>query len=109
VKRAIKIIILFALITFATMWQTMSAGGPSQSCCTIAVPGLSVFAQETVTSAQVTLPETNGPAESSTVLYQVMAVILVIWLGLGLFLFQIDRRVARLEKSMSDQQGSCPR
>jgi len=45
-------------------------------------------------------------AESSTVLYQVMAVVLVIWLGLGLFLFLIDRRITRLEQSMPDKQGN---
>jgi len=106
VKRAIKIITLCALITFTIFWQTMSPGRPSRSCCTIAVPGLSVFAQETVTPSQVALPDMGRTAESSTVLYQVMAVVLVIWLGLGLFLFLIDRRITRLEQSMPDKQGN---
>lgn len=105
-KRAIKIITLCALITSTILWQTISPGRPSRSCCTIAVPGLSVFAQETVTPSQVTPPEMDRTAESSAVLYQVMAVVLVIWLGLGLFLFLIDRRVTRLEQSMPDKQGS---
>lgn len=102
-KHIIKISILFTLITFTTMWETMSAGRSSQSCCTITVPGLAVFAQEPVTSSQVIPPEKDRSAESSNVLYQVMAVILVIWLGLAVYLFLIDRKVARLEKSMPEK------
>jgi CcmD family protein len=83
----------------------MSTGGPSHACCTITVPGFSLLAQETDASTRVTTPEMGRPAESSNVLYQVMAVILVIWLGLALYLFLIDRRVTRLEKSMPDKPG----
>ncbi len=104
-KHAIKIIIFFFLIIFTMVWETMSSGGPPHSCCTIAVPGFSLLAQETDASTTITMPERERPAESSNVLYQVMAVILVIWLGLAMYLILIDRRVTRLEKSLPGKPG----
>jgi CcmD family protein len=36
-------------------------------------------------------------------LHRVTAVILVIWIGIGLYLYRIDRRVARLEKKIDER------
>jgi CcmD family protein len=52
----------------------------------------------------------QAPASQSVVsadaeiLCQVMGVVLIIWLGLALFLFMIDRRVARLEKKVKNEE-----
>jgi len=105
VKLANRIIILVALICFTTVWQTMSGTGPGKPCCSIAVPVLSLFAQEAPDPERTIQQKTDRPADSSNVLYQVMGVILVIWLGLAVFLFRIDRKVTRLDKSLPDKQG----
>ena len=39
-------------------------------------------------------PQTD---QGDTTLYLVMAVILIVWFGLALYLFRIDRRISRLE------------
>ena len=42
--------------------------------------------------------EKDQPADTSVVLYRVMGTLLVVWIGLAVFLFRIDRKLARLEK-----------
>ncbi len=56
-----------------------------------------LYAQELVKSDQIT-HDVEQKSENTATLHQVMAVVLVIWLGLALFLFRLDRKVARLEK-----------
>jgi CcmD family protein len=41
-------------------------------------------------------------------LYQVMGVIMVAWLGLALFLFRLDRKLARLEKELKKLKTQMP-
>ncbi|HNW27469.1 MAG TPA: CcmD family protein [Spirochaetota bacterium] len=41
--------------------------------------------------------EAENKPEPSTTLYHVMGVVLFIWIGIAIFLFRLDRRVARLE------------
>ena len=101
-KKSIKIVIFFIFLCFATVWESLSAGGPAGPCRSLALPSVCLYAQEAVKPAGTLSPETDRPADTSTVLYQVTGVILIIWLGLAFFLFRIDRRVARLEKSMPD-------
>lgn len=91
-------------MTFSVMWQTMSAGKSGQSC-SIGFPAISLFAQEAAEPMLISPPAPEQPADSPAVLYQVMGVILVVWLGLGLFLFLINRRVTRLEKNLPDSRG----
>jgi CcmD family protein len=37
-------------------------------------------------------------------LRNVMFIILIVWLGIGLYLFQIDRKISKLEKEISDNE-----
>ncbi len=36
-------------------------------------------------------------------LYIVMAIILVIWFGLGFYLFTLDRKIKKIEQSVNDK------
>jgi CcmD family protein len=36
-------------------------------------------------------------------LYVVMAIILVIWFGLGFYLFSLDRKIKKIEQSVNDK------
>jgi len=45
--------------------------------------------------------EKAQPADTSTDLYKVMFVILIVWIGLALFLFRLDRKIAGLEKELN--------
>jgi CcmD family protein len=105
VKKTIRILLFVIFLCFATVWESLSAGRPAGSCCSIALPSISLYAQEAVKPAGALSPETDRPADTSSVLYQVTGVILIIWLGLAFFLYRIDRRVARLEKSMPVKSG----
>jgi CcmD family protein len=58
------------------------------------------MAQETQKTEPLTPVAPERPANAPGILYQVAGVILVIWLGLALFLFRIDRKVAKLERSL---------
>ena len=42
---------------------------------------------------------------SDNTLYKVMGIILVIWIGLAVFLFMLDRKVSSLEKDLKNQQS----
>jgi CcmD family protein len=44
------------------------------------------------------------PSETSTDLYKVAGVILIVWIGLAFFLFRLDRKIARLEKDIKKTQ-----
>lgn len=57
-------------------------------------------------SAQETLPVSNSQAfeqdqKDDNELRNVMFIILIVWLGLGLYLFLIDRKISKLEKELS--------
>ena len=39
-------------------------------------------------------------------LYVVLAVVLIIWLGIVFYLYRTDRKIARLEDSLSSLEGS---
>ncbi len=43
-------------------------------------------------------PALHGEKDATRALYGVTAVVLLVWAGLGLYLFRIDRRVSSLEK-----------
>ena len=65
------------------------------------LPMDTLYAQEPVTSDQIPRDK-EQKSENTTTLYLVMAVILFIWLGRALFLFRLDRKVARLERQTKD-------
>jgi CcmD family protein len=51
-------------------------------------------------SAQPSVSEKDQPTDAAAVLYRVMGVVLIVWIGLALFLFRIDRKLTRLEKEV---------
>jgi CcmD family protein len=59
-----------------------------------------LYAQEIQKTDNEVNQDTSKQAEKSTTLYQVMGVVLFIWIGLAFFLFRLDRRVAKLEKKV---------
>ncbi len=76
---------------------------------TIAAPALLPAAPEPAgpaayaagASALDTAPaQSQQSGDTAAVLYRVMGVVLLVWTGLAVFLFRIDRRVAALEKDM---------
>jgi hypothetical protein len=102
-KRLIKLMFAFALIVFTGLWYDSMSGGPGGTCCSISAPGMKLFARDATSAVKVPALEQDRPADASPVLYQVMGVIVVIWFGLALFLYRIDRRVTRLEKTLPDK------
>jgi CcmD family protein len=58
--------------------------------------------------AQAAISEKEMLADAAIVLYRVMGVVLVVWIGLAVFLLRIDRKVARLEKEVRGRkQGAA--
>jgi CcmD family protein len=51
-------------------------------------------------SAQPASGEKDLPADAAVVLYRVMGTVLVVWIGLAVFLFRVDRKLSRLEKEV---------
>jgi CcmD family protein len=56
----------------------------------------------------LSLSSSPGPESMIPDLYKVMGVILVAWLGLALFLFRLDRKLARLEKELKKSKNQMP-
>jgi hypothetical protein len=108
VKHTIRIIILFILLSFAAVWESHSTGGDTGPCCSVSLPSFFLYAQEAAKPSAGLSPvtETDRSADASSVLYRVAGVILIIWLGLALFLYRIDRRVTKLERSISDAKDN---
>ncbi|MDE2731951.1 MAG: CcmD family protein [Bacteroidota bacterium] len=56
------------------------------------------------------LAQTAGAVESAMLdndkLYVVLAVVLVIWVGIALFIFGTDRRIGRLERRIQTLESS---
>jgi CcmD family protein len=69
-----------------------------------AAPEQRINAQDSTAPVQVSPHEKEAQADAATALYRVMGVIMVIWIGLAAFLFVLDRRVAKLEKSTLDMK-----
>jgi CcmD family protein len=69
---------------------------------------MNCYAGAGINSEQVAAPgsgrgipaDKEQPTVDSWVLYRVMGVVLIIWVGLSLFLFRLDRRVTSLEKDL---------
>ena len=73
-----------------------------KSCCS------DLYADEKITPVKSDTNENAINAEnqvSDNTLYKVMGIILIIWIGLAVFLFLLDRKVSSLEKDLKDQQG----
>ena len=47
-------------------------------------------------------PQKINNSDTTTVLITVMIAILVIWIGISVFLFRIDRRISKLEKKINE-------
>jgi CcmD family protein len=45
----------------------------------------------------------NDDRGGDGVLYRVMAIVLVIWMGLALYLFRMDRKIVKLEKDLNER------
>jgi len=57
---------------------------------------------------QTSVSEKEMPADAAVVLYRVMGVVIVVWIGLAVYLFRIDRKVTRLEKEVRGRkQGAA--
>jgi CcmD family protein len=63
-----------------------------------------LHAQEIQKAGQDATLDTEKRPEPSTALYQVMGVVLIIWIGLAFFLFRIDRKVTKLENQVKIRQ-----
>ena len=58
--------------------------------------------------SQQAVSEKDQPADANAVLYRVMGVVLVVWVGLAVFLFRIDRKLTRLGKEVGGRkQGAA--
>jgi CcmD family protein len=55
-------------------------------------------------SAHPPVREKDEPADSAAVLYRVMGVVMVVWIGLAVFLFRLDRRLSRLEHDVKSMK-----
>jgi hypothetical protein len=98
-NRIARLFILLFLVFPAGMALPVS-GAPAPG------PGsaVSVNAQDPATAGQASPQVKESPADAATALYRVMGVILLIWFGLAAFLFNLDRRVAKLEKTSPDMK-----
>lgn len=93
--RLISIVSCILLLLLATGTAIPAETANDQSVTRTTTRGL--YAQDPGLHARTDSRETEKKPEPSTTLYQVMGVVLVIWTGLAVFLFRLDRRVARLE------------
>lgn len=93
--RLIRIIIAITALCFIPL---MLPDG-TRSAWTYAQTGAVVSGGENV-KITVTPAQQKEDAAAPAVLYRVMGVVLFIWAGLAMYLFTIDRRVARIEKDM---------
>lgn len=55
-------------------------------------------------SAQPLVLEKDIPTDTTTVLYRVMGVVMIVWIGLAVFLFRLDRRLTRLEHDVRNMK-----
>ena len=102
--KTIRIILLCTFITVAASAATMITGSLSRSYGSIDMPGTFLSARDMISPAPVAPADKDRHAESSIVPYQVMGITLVIWLGLSVYLFLIDRKVTRLEKNIPEKR-----
>jgi CcmD family protein len=88
-KKSIAAAVMTALLYGITCLSVNTAGS---------IRGASLYAAESgaVTSAPA------GDTDSKGILIRVMFVILIAWAGLSVYLFLIDRRIARLEKELHE-------
>jgi CcmD family protein len=94
--KAILPVILVLLLTISAAIQ-IDAGRYYSDASTVTTD---LYAQEIHKPDNKANQDTSKQTEQSTVLYQVMGVVLFIWIGLAFFLFRLDRRVAKLEKQV---------
>jgi CcmD family protein len=99
--RLIKIVFLTALILCISSMALVSV--PQYAALKSATPrfsGLCLYAQEEGKNDQSAQTRKDGAADRAAALYKVMAVVLIVWIGIALFLFRLDRRLAALEKNI---------
>ncbi len=72
-------------------------GNPSSGCISTGT----VYAQD-VKSPVAQNTADPSPAESSNAIYIVMSVVLIVWIGLAIFIFYLDRKVTRIEKNLNN-------
>ena len=58
-----------------------------------------LYAEDEKTPVKQNVPDLPQ-AESPRAIYIVMTTVLIIWIGLALFIFNLDRKVARIEKNL---------
>ena len=99
-KKSIAFLCLIFLL-FGTPFFSLSSITTKQNpVIALHIPGNCAFAsdeQKNVTSS----PADNSDEEN--ILMRVMYVILIIWAGLALYLFRIDRKIVKLEKVLNEE------
>ncbi len=98
--RVIRTAFVFALIFFPycsieVLPQGVARPGESFVCA---------HAQEYRNQGRPAQPVQNQEDDRQTVLYTVAAVILVVWVGIALFLWRLDRKITRLEKNLNEMK-----
>ncbi len=99
VKAVVPFILVLLLISGAGI--SADAGKHQTSDMTVITD---LHAQETQQSDQAGGKDETRQPEQPTTLYQVMGVVLFIWLGLALFIFRLDRRVTKLEYQVKNNK-----
>jgi CcmD family protein len=65
-------------------------------------PFVCAYAQEYRNQGRPAQPIQKQADDRRTVLYTVAAVILVVWVGIALFLWRLDKKITRLEKNLNE-------
>jgi CcmD family protein len=100
--RQIRIAFLFTLIMVivpvASIFYHLHGTGVTVNT---SVSTMQLYAQKYQKPDTSVQSEKAQPSDASTDLYKVMCVILIVWIGLALFLFRLDRKIAGLEKELN--------
>jgi len=99
--RRISIAFLFTLILVLVPPSVILLNHASTEAATITgISDMQLHAQTQKPDAPVQ-SEKARPADASADLYKVLCIILVVWIGLALFLFRLDRKISGLEKELN--------
>lgn len=85
------------LLTISLSAAPFAGHAQSQANTGIAFAQVQTVQQANLNAAQ---PEKEAPADAGVVLYRVMGVVLIVWIGLAVYLFSIDRKLSGIEKDL---------
>jgi CcmD family protein len=94
------------LLFIASLFMIAARGVPGDAGTngSVSILSMNILHAQEIEKPQHAAQEKEQKTEHASTLYQVMGVVLFIWFGLAVFLFRLDRKVARLEEQAKDRK-----